>query len=285
MKNIINKFSILVVAIFLFATACENEPILFDSSMNLVGFDKSSLTIIEDGDGGVFNVYLGAPKGTEGTTVTLEVSTAGLANPAIEGQDFTLLTKEVSVDVGSSPITISPIDNDVFTGNKMVKIKIVSNSAGYQTAEEDSVMITIADNEHPLKQWLGTYEVAAVSYWNPGPYDETWTVETTPVEGDLTQIAMTGVAGSSVPIIATLDTDAMTITLSPGQGLGDAYGYGETVVFKGNADITVTDKDAPLEGTISADGTINIDLWAHQFVGGSYDGYVWDVFNTTWTLQ
>jgi hypothetical protein len=137
-------------------------------------------------------------------------------------------------------------------------------------------MVTISDNEHPLKNWIGTYSVAAASYGDPGNWDEAWTVTTTPVEGELDQLALTGIAGSTEPVYATLDTDAMTITIAAGQSLGLVAGYGYSIeIFVGDADLGIPDKDVPLEGTITEDGVIGVDFWANVISEGDYTGYVW----------
>jgi hypothetical protein len=54
-------------------------------------------------------------------------------------------------------------------------------------------------------------------------------------------------------------------------------------MYLGTPDIT-TNKDESIVGTISADGGIQIDLIGIELTGENA-GYVWDVFNTTWTKQ
>jgi len=252
---------------------------MFDSGTSVIGFNKSTLTISENGTAGTVNLYLGAATGTTATVVTLQVSTEGIAMPAIEGTDFTLSSKTVSVGVGETAVTITPIDNAVFEGTKQFKLIISSNSIGYSISTQKTVTVTISDDEHPLKTYIGTYTVAAASYGDPGNWDEEWTVVVTPVEGKLDQVSMLGIAGSTIPIIATIDKDAMTITIAGAQVLSDTYGYGGVTVYKGYDDLTYSETDS-LTGTVQPDGTILVDGWCHF-----NDGWVWDVFNTTWTKQ
>jgi len=279
MKKYIFKLCIILVAIIV-VTACQKEyPIMFDSGTSVIGFNKSTLTISENGTAGTVNLYLGAATGTTATVVTLQVSTEGIAMPAIEGTDFTLSSKTVSVGVGETAVTITPIDNAVFEGTKQFKLIISSNSIGYSISTQKTVTVTISDDEHPLKTYIGTYTVAAASYGDPGNWDEEWTVVVTPVEGKLDQVSMLGIAGSTIPIIATIDKDAMTITIAGAQVLSDTYGYGGVTVYKGYDDLTYSETDS-LTGTVQPDGTILVDGWCHF-----NDGWVWDVFNTTWTKQ
>jgi len=285
MKKYIIRLCIFLVAL-VFVTGCQDEyPIMYDSATSVVGFSKPSLTIIENGTAGSVNIYLGASTGTAATDVTLQVSVEGIANPAIEGTDFTLSSKNVSVGVGETAVTITPIDNGVFQGNKQFNLILSSNSLGYPISAQKTATVTISDDEHPLKAWLGTFTVEAVSYGDdfygeaPGSWDEEWTVVVTPVEGKLDQVSMLGIAGSTIPIIATIDKDALTITIAGAQVLSDTYGNGEVTVYLGYEDMTYSETD-PLTGTVKSDGTILVDGWCHF-----NDGWVWDVFNTTWTKQ
>lgn len=283
MKNIL-KYSIPVfVALIFMATACKKDLIMFDSSMNLVGFSASTAVVKEDLGGQKVQLYLGAATGTLGTTVTLAVDTVGLGVVAAkEGIDFTVASKSISVEVGEADVTITPTNNAVFTGDKKFYLVISSNSTGYKISAQKKLLITISDDEHPLKPWIGTFTVAAASYGDPGNWDESWTVTTTPVEGDVTQLSFSGIGAlGSGPIIGTFDKDALTITFAKGQNLGDTYGWGDVEVWWGFDDLTL-DQNVDLEGTLNVNGTILVDNWGHLVKDPTGD-WVWDVFNTTWT--
>src|SRR5665647_163166 len=160
MKKIIINFCILVVTLLL-VTSCEDKyPIMWNESNIVVGLGKNALSVKENATGS-FNVYLGGITGTEATDVTLEVSIAGYSKPAIEGTDYTLSSKNINTPVGLTAVTVSPIDNSIFEGDKKFKIRLVSNSKNYPITPQDSIVVTIVDDEHPLKSWIGTYSVAA----------------------------------------------------------------------------------------------------------------------------
>jgi hypothetical protein len=284
MKKYIFKLSIILVTLAI-VTGCQKEyPIMFDAASSIVGFSKTTLSITENATSGSFSIYLGAKAGTAATDVTLEVSVDGIANPAVEGTDFTVSSKILSVPVGVTAFTVTPIDNNIFQGNKQVNLIIASNSKNYPVADQDTLTVTIIDNEHPLKAWIGTYKVAAASYGSPGAWDEEWTVVTSAVDGDVTKLSLKGVGSSSADaIIASFNTTAKTITVAPGQSLGNCYGYGPTSVFEGTPDLTFNES-VSLIGTINSNGNMTVDLWGHKIVSGTYAG-AWDVFNTTWTKQ
>ena len=290
MKNAIFKTLIMLVAILL-VTACEDEKVMVSKSIKLVGFNASSVVIPESQTGDV-SLFLGAASG-KSVTVTLQVSTEGISSPAVEGTDFTLSTMTPELTTGDTEITITTIDNDQFTGDKYFDLVIVA-SENYQTAAENTIRVTISDDEHPLKNWLGVYDVDATSY---SGYDETWTVIISPVAGELDQVNLVGISNSSDPIIATIDKDALTITIESGQ-LYEAYGYGAEGcgLYYGTDDIIgviwspyltaemlQTAVAIPMEGTVSGDGsTIAIDRMAVNLEAYTW---IWDVFITSWTKQ
>jgi hypothetical protein len=105
-------------AVLLLAGCNVNEPILFDSSMNFLAFSASSINVGENLGEVNTPIVLGATAGSPQTTVTVEVSNEGLDNPAIEGTDYTLASKQVTTVDGVAQVTIVPVDNEDFTGDK-----------------------------------------------------------------------------------------------------------------------------------------------------------------------
>jgi hypothetical protein len=287
MKHHYKLLFVVLMAIVL--VSCKNDPILFDSSKTFVAFVSSTATVSEDANSVEIPVMVAALKGSPTVTVDFEIVTDGLTNPAAEGTDFTISpdgSLSFADGSGMASLTIHPVDNDVFGGNKTFKIRITGNSKGYDVGSQDVITVTLKDNEHPLAKWIGSYNVEAVSYYSPGAYDEAWAVTTEPDPDDVTVLWISGVAGSTAaPIKAVVNTEEMTITLAPGQSIGDVYGYGNIAVHKGTEAGDDLVLDSPIEGVIEEDGTIKIDLWGEMITEGEYEGYLWDVFNTTWTKQ
>jgi len=300
MKKIISNLLILAVAMIMVTSCDDTYPIVLDDSTVVIGMSKSTLSVQENGTGS-FTVYLGGVTGTDATDVTLAVSVEGVTSPATEGTDYTLSTKNVNVPVGVAAVTVTPVNNDVFTGNKQFKVSIASNSKNYPMAAQQSIVVTIVDDEHPLKIWLGTYTVEALSYGNPGAWDEEWTVTTSPVAGDPTKLALLGISDGTKPAIATFDTEEMTITIETPQDLGEIYGYadpywgeiyyGTDVLFglvggdwaDPSDGILAANSGNKLTGTIEADGTIRIDKILPVLRYSTTRYVCWDMFKTTWT--
>lgn len=291
MKKIISNLLILTV-VMLMTTSCDDKyPLLYDDSNIIVGMNQLALAVKEDATGS-FSIYLGAAQGTEATDVTLSVSVEGIDKPAVEGTDYTLSTKNLNVPVGLASVTVTPVNNDTFNGNKQFRVSIVSNSKNYPVAVQNSILVTIVDDEHPLKDWIGTYSVAAVSYANPGVWDEDWTIITSPNESSVDNLNIVGIGGNTVPVVATLDTVAMTIEMKSPSALGKTYGYDNVSLYYATDEILAVANGyintgmleaaskQKIIGTIEKDGTIKIDRLA--IVLDDYV-FVWDCFNTTWT--
>ncbi len=287
--------SILIIAAvtLLVATSCEDKyPVMFDDSAVAVGVGTTTLTLLEDGTGS-FDIYLAGVEGTAPTDVTLQISVEGIGNPAVEGTDFTLSSKTINVAVGTATVTVNAIDNDEYTGNKQFRIVISGNSRSYPLAAQNSVLVTIVDDEHPLRLLMGTYDVEAESYLLPGDYDETWTVTTTegPQPGTL---RVTGIAFGNMSVIMTVDLEKKTVEIESGQALGEIipddgpedgtiYYATDRIISDvgGLLDPAVLEEAAgiKLTGTFDSDGTIRIDRMAIII-----DDWVacWDVYKTVW---
>lgn len=138
------------------------------------------------------------------------------------------------------------------------------------------------DVKHSLHKWLGLYTVEAVSYGNPGEWDEVWEdVSISPTDYDENTLMISGIAGENETVLAAFDDEAMTVTIEGGQFVGGSYGL---TINSGNSDLTLNE-GADIVGELSEDGSIHIDLVGLLITEGDYAGYVYDVFDTYWAKQ
>ncbi len=282
----------LFIAATIFA-ACKNEPIMFDNSKAFVAFISSSAAISENANDGDIPVMVSAVEGSSAVTVDYEIVTEGIADPAVEGVDFTIVSAS-SLDFpegsGYAFITVHPIDNSELTGNKSFKLVLTTNSKNYPTGAENTITVVLKDDEHPLFNWIGSYVVTAESYGSPGN-SENWFVTTEADPDDFNYLIIKGISTEeSNPVRARIDLNNRLIILAPGQSLGDIYTDNEgnpmgIGIYKGTDGGDNVIKDEPLIGIIENDGTIRIDLFGELVISGQYKNYLWDVFNTTWTKQ
>jgi len=288
MKNRINKTIFVLAMLVLFATSCQWEPIMWDESKTYIAFNTPATVIPEEGGDLGIVVMVTALDGAPAVDVTFQLDTVGIAPEvaAIEGEQYVLVNADQSLSYpegwGYDTIWIRPIDNDVFTGDKYFNVTLTSNTEDYQFGAMVTNVITIKDNEHPLAAWIGTYAVEALSYGNPGAWDEAWTVTTAPVEGDVTKLSITGMSDGELPVIATVDQEAMTITLPGGADTGTGYGWEHAYIAHSDYNSFVNEGE-DVVGTIDEDGTIHIDELGILVTDDDVEVYIWDAFNTTWT--
>ena len=233
MKKIINRITFVLAAVALLVS-CEADYIMFDSSKNFVAFPSDGTTILEAGGQVAIPVYVVALKGSPVITVDFDFDATDLPNAAVEGVDFTLVndskTLSFSEGWGFDTIWIEPIDNDIFEGNKAINVVLQSNSQSYAFGAISTNAVTLIDDEHPLKNWIGDYTVDAQSYGDPDNWDEVWNVSIAAVEGDVSSLGITinstPYGGPGDQFLAAFDAEAMTITIAPGTEAGNLYGYG-----------------------------------------------------------
>ena len=295
MKKILSKLFIFGIAILLVTSCDDNYPVIYDDANIIIGLNTTVLTVNEDEEG-EFTIYLGGISGTEATDVTLQVSVDGIDNPAVEGVDFTLSTKNINLSVGTSSVTVIPTNDEVFTGNRQFKVSIAGNSKNYTVAAQNTILVTIVEDDHPLSSWIGTYDVEALSTYEPGAL-ETWTVTTVAGDAPMT-LKATGIAFGNGSVVIKFNIDDSTVEIESGQNLGDIYSdaggpfagsvyYATDDIIGDAGDYTdatflAAAKAISMTGTFNDDGEIQINRMAiilDEYV------YCWDVFNTTWTIR
>lgn len=141
--------------------------------------------------------------------------------------------------------------------------------------------------ELTLADLVGNYTVNAVSYANPGVWDEVWTATVAEVPGNDTalSIVLDAGIGGGIAFLAKFDVVAWEVTITAGTDAGDLYGYGPTLIYE--SDGTYIDGSAPVLGSIAGANGFSIDLVGmylpdYDWGDGTY-GALWDAFNTTWT--
>lgn len=273
--------AILPILSVMILTACGTDPVLFDGSNAFVAFNKSTSQLTENGDTLLIPVDVAALKGSSAVTVTIEILQDTGATVAVEGVDYTIVSKTLSLPegLGTAYVEVVPIDNDEFDGNKTFKLRLVSNSEDYPFGTIRVNTVTIEDDEHPLKLVLGDYIYAGLDI-DGDLFD--CEITTKPVEGDLTliQFALNDLCYSGyygIPtdlvVLVSVDLDEMTVKIKTGQSYED-FGYGPCKIFGIDADENELPDDSFVTGTINENGNITL----HETLGvliteGDYQGY------------
>lgn len=175
------KYLILAVGtLFVIASCDDNIPQSFNAEDSNASFSKTTASVNENATEPLeIPLVLASIPGSGKVTVTLAVSTEGDTNPAIEGEDFTIDNKEITFEegYGTQNIVIRPIDNNVFTGKKTFTLTIASSTPELKESVQNSVKISITDDEHPLSYLFGTYAMEGIlisqGQASPNGYDVT----------------------------------------------------------------------------------------------------------------
>ncbi|HYQ55973.1 MAG TPA: hypothetical protein VEP89_01415 [Draconibacterium sp.] len=195
MKTLMKYIIISLFSIALF-TACDglNEPEMLGQEDAFVAFTSTSGVVSEINSTINIPVKVSALAGAPAITVTFDFDTEGIDNPAIEGEDFVILNASKTLSVndgfGYDTIKIQTIDNDVFTGQKNVNVKLVSNSLDYDFGAENVLALGISDDDHPFGWMLGDYS-ATGNLWRAGGRP-TWDMTLNPVDGDIYSVEIIG---------------------------------------------------------------------------------------------
>lgn len=233
MKKLILFFSVFAIgAIFL--TSCElNDIPKFDDKDSFVAFGAASKSISEQGGVLSIPVTLASINGTT-TTATYEI----VNGTAILGTNFTLVdaTGTISFDSNkrTNNIQINIINKaGVYTGDLSFTVKLKA-SPDAKIGSENSCVVTITDQDHPLAAILGNYTASGDSYFD-GPSG--WTVTFTKDSKDVSLIWITNLlaggegSGVGVPVYGVVNNAKTEIKIPVGQTYATHSSY--TVLLSG----------------------------------------------------
>ena len=265
------------------AFSCDEEDaVLFKIEDSFVAFDATTGVVPEGNTAAIeIPVSVASHKG-ESVTVTFEFSTEGISNPAVEGVDFTLVndskTLTFASGVGSELIKILPINNDIRDLDKTVKVKIVSNSAGFDIGMAEGLgaeySLVVADDEHPLALVIGNY--VEHDYYLDGAHDEysPYNVITEPDPDDETKLIIKNLWGGGEEIYAVVDLENMQLTIPKGQVIYVSGDYGDCVMTRIDLGAGAYDANNDIICTIDANGNITTEAWAALVSAGSFGNYL-----------
>lgn len=285
--KLINKWFIISMLSLVFLGACDEREMLYESvdpnsgSLELtfnLGSPNPTVVVKTDVEKTTFQIPVVVWGGnvTEDITIPFEITSTTLPEGAltVEGSGFV-----IPKGSNSGAITLNLIRDNITPGVVFtVKYKMGTPSKGKANALASAGTITTF-NPGPLAPWVGKYTATAVSYGDPGNWDEEWgSVSTALNPADpLNSILIKGIAGASENLVATIDINAKKITLKAGQVYLPSYGYGKFVLTNSDYNNFLTYDD--LVGTVNAEtGEMKVDYWG---VMNEAEGWLWDAFNVT----
>jgi len=217
--------SLIVFSLLMFASCEDNDPQKFLEQDSHVSFPITTVSVAEESaDVLRIPIAYASAKGGFPVTVTVASNTEGQASPAIEGIDYIIQNKQITIDSGAGVgyVLIEPIDNDVFTGRKTFNLVITGVTPDLpQQSVQTKVTVSILDNEHPLAAIIGSYTMAAESLWDG---DITMPAFVSPSDDDTNVLLLDfGFGGAAEMNIAEVDGEIL-ITIPAFQTIGPSSG-------------------------------------------------------------
>lgn len=277
MKKRINNI-IYVLAAVLLLNSCGWEPITWDESKSYIAFTSPTTVMPEEGGAIPIVVMVTALDGAPAVEVTFEFDTVGI-DPAIatlEGDRFNLVNETNTLSFpngwGYDTIWVEPVDNDIFTGDMYFNVTLASNTEDYEFGALVSNTVTVKDNEHPLNLVLGTY--LETDYWfEDESVDGTYEVIITPDPDDLTKVFIDNFWGGGTVISASVDLEAMELTISSEEVIYVSGTYGDCTMTLLDENFDYTDGD--IVCTIEDNGDWTTPAWAATVSAGWFGKYVY----------
>lgn len=274
MKNMLKYLIVLTLGVMLFAS-CEEDEITL--SEKIVGFSQSSGLISETSTTPIKIPVYNAAKSGSGCSVNFSFSVEGVANPAVEGTDFTVVNTSNTLSFANyyatDTIIIQPIDNSIYQGNKTIKIILNEPTGGFELSEQSTYTLTVADDEHPLALILGTFTETDYVYADgsiEAVYTDAITIAAHPT--DVTKVLITNFwDGGGYVIEATVNLATNSMVIAPGQLIyvSATYGNCRMVRVAGGA----LDYANGINCTIDASGNITTESWAARVTAGNFGVY------------
>lgn len=222
MRKILGLLTIAVLVIF---TSCDdlNESPEFSDSKAFVSFDKTSLSIDENGATLNIPVTLASIKGKTAT-----VTYTAVDGTAVQGTNFTLADVSATLTFDATNRTQNIIVNiidkpGIYTGDIKFTIQL-SEGGTVEPNAESSCTITISDLDHPLAAILGTWTASGTSYFNGS---ESWDMVFTKDASDVSIVWISNFVsgGSNVAIYGVVNEDMTEIKIPVYQVIATSSSY------------------------------------------------------------
>ncbi|WP_430817244.1 hypothetical protein [Carboxylicivirga sp. RSCT41] len=222
MKQIIYN-SIAFILLVLAGACTDQEDHLFNDKDAFFAFSTNKDRILEsEVEPLLVPVYIASSM--PGGQVSFEVDIEGIENAAIEGVDFEIVNSSRNLIYAESLteyISILPIDNDEMDGSKTFRLKLISSETGHKVGMTDGVgtiaEITIGDDEHPLIDFFGTFDLYETTIEEGHPsYEYEVTISG---HEDADKAVLTGLWAENQDLVLQFDYDNGTVKIMRDQQL------------------------------------------------------------------
>ena len=282
MNKKIKYISGLLLSAIIMFTACEENEYAYDTFDPAK--DKTAQTVLLSQP----NITVSVNPTLETTTIVIGVQLWGslskedivipfvVDSATMDASWYTIAGGGFIIPAGKNSGTLSmTITNDVFPGGYYALYYKLGEVACVSVSEYAKVGVIDAFSPGDLWPFMGTLNAYAVSYFSPGAWDEEWSCTVVLDREDPNSINIYGLGGKNTGkyLKATIDLDAGTIIAANNQNIGNCYGYGDIIAVGFPV----------MQGTVdAATGEMIINDMRFNMTG-AYAGYVWDIFDATFT--
>ncbi|MFP4023162.1 MAG: Calx-beta domain-containing protein [Thiohalospira sp.] len=287
-----NIFKFLIIGVFAIIASCDdlNEAPEFSDSDAFVAFEKTTVSVAEDGETLKIPVTLASVSG-----ISESVTYSIIDGTAEEGVNFTIedesQTLTFDAENRTQHIVVNIIDNPgVYTGDLSFEIQL-SDDGVIKPNAQNICEVVIEDLDHPLSKFLGEWKALADSYYFGD--EVSWTVTIQKDPEDVTVLWIQNIVygfpnyGFTYPNYDTrfygvVNEDKTEVEFPIGQTCAYEYqGEYPITLFGMDADLAIYES-GNVKATLSADGkvlTFQNGIYIADDTGG------WDAIypEMTWT--
>lgn len=300
MKRKFKILTLLLGAIIMFS-ACEEDERLYSDvdpfnddlkTVTIVSSASTTLVIDPESATTVYNIGVKVNGKVPAQDMSIELV---IDSTNLTADQYDLAGTSIVIPAGSNrgSIALTLYKDEFFPGEVFnLYYSLGTPSIGDVNELGSSGTITMY-NPGFLGPWVASFSAYCDSYgdvyngYGDGDWDEEWNdvvIELDP-EDPLNKVLIYGVADSDIGLSATIDVDALTITIPSGQLIGDVYGYGPVTPLLGDPSDFSSSSD-PIVGTVDAEtGAIYVDNWMQFITEGTYGAWPWDIFEVTFTTD
>lgn len=262
-----------IVLFTLVLSGCKNDAVLFDGPTFLEFINSTDKLLVKDTDTGILEIEVGISNKTK-EDMTINIVVDETKSTAVEGRDFSFVTKTVTIPAGQNigKFSIKANYDNLTPEGVVLVIKMDVDASLIQEAIGNEMTINLSRFFEVSMEWLTGNWKAQDNYKGADdgePYDVV--IE----EVDETHIIFWGLAGAEEGIEAKVDWDNSQIIIDWGQYVFTHQELGHCFIFNVVGSSLI---NAPIQCEITYKGIVT---GSYGILNQEYSG--WFPFFTTLT--
>lgn len=291
MKKNMNLFAIVLLVVL--AASCGRKADYEYEAF--VSFDAKKYSVAEDAGTLLIPVTVYNPTGKE-----MQVIVKSVDNTALEGKDYEIVSPSSGILTFSGDETTKNIEVEiiphlgVFTKALDFSLEISSADDATTVGNVNTILCTINDDDHPLKNFLGDWTGTAKSV----AYGESYPMEITITENSNDETYMSvrienfepslALYGTPAKLTADTNKEKTQLTIKSGQYVGFDSQLGSCSIYAltPTADGNFNMEDSIVMNLSSDKKTLTISgMFGSLLTSGDYAGYLYDIYESGLVLK